>query len=72
MKIYFTDFSTLNLNLAEYGAFNISLINDLPFLLTRFLLFGSKNPEYKNYTKIFKMLTFLKSKSEIGFKSIVK
>ena len=48
MKIYFSDyFNVTPEKLAEYGAFNISLINDMPLFIDPFLLFGSKNPEYK-------------------------
>lgn len=65
MKIYFFDFFNLEASkLEEYGAFNISLINDLPLFIDPFLLFGSKRPEYQTLHKgILKYLTFLKSKS---------
>jgi hypothetical protein len=68
MKIYFTDFFNVNPSkLEEYGAFNISLINDLPLFIDPFLLFGSKKEEYiRLHNSIIKYLTFLKSKSEIG------
>lgn len=68
MKIYFSDFFNLEASkLEEYGAFNISLINDLPLFIDPFLLFGSKRPEYQILHKsILKYLTFLKSKSELG------
>lgn len=68
MKIYFTDFFELDPSILEnYGAFNISLINDLPLFIDPFLLFGSKKTEYKElHNSILKYLTFLKEKSEIG------
>lgn len=53
--------------LNNYGAFNISLINDLPLFIDPFLLFGSKKKEYQDlHISIIKYLTFLKSKSEEG------
>lgn len=68
MKIYFSDFFNVDPSkLEEFGAFNISLINDLPLFIDPFLLFGSKKEEYKKlHDKIVTYLTFLKSKSEIG------
>lgn len=68
MKIYFSDFfDVLPEDLDNYGAFNISLINDLPLFIDPFLLFGSKKPEYQNlHTEILDYLIFLKSKSELG------
>ncbi|WP_417873513.1 hypothetical protein [Xanthomarina gelatinilytica] len=68
MKIYFSDFFNIDPSkIEEYGAFNISLINDLPLFIDPFLLFGSKKDEYKElHDSILKYLTFLKSKSEIG------
>ncbi len=68
MKLYFTDFFDVsNEILDNYGAFNISLINDLPLFIDPFLLFGSKKPEYqKLHDEILKYLAFLKSKSELG------
>ena len=74
MKIYFTDFFNIETSkLVEFGAFNISLINDLPLFIDPFLLFGSKKSEYKElHENILKYLTFLKSKSEAGAKSIAE
>jgi len=68
MKIYFSDFFNIDPEkLEEFGAFNISTINDLPLFIDPFLLFGSKKEEYINlHDSIIKYLTFLKSKSEIG------
>lgn len=66
--IYFTDVFKIDEKiLDEYGAFNISLINDLPLFIDPFLLFGSKKQEYVELHKsILSYLTFLKSKSLIG------
>lgn len=72
MKIYFTDFFNVPTDtLDNYGAFNLSLINDLPVFIDPFLLFGSKNPDYQKLHKsILAYLTFLKSKSEAGITDI--
>ena len=67
--IYFTDFFGVDEStLDQYGAFNISLINDLPLFIDPFLLFGnSENEKYKyEHSKIIKYLTFLKKKSDLG------
>lgn len=68
--IYFTDFFGVDESvLDQYGAFNISLINDLPLFIDPFLLFGnSENEKYKNeHSKIIKYLSFLKKKSDLGY-----
>lgn len=72
MKIYFTDFLDVSIeDLENYGAFNISLINDLPLFIDPFLLFGSKKVEYQElHTKILDYLAFLKMKSEEGINDI--
>lgn len=72
MKIYFSDFFNVSPDiLDQYGAFNISLINDLPLFIDPFLLFGSKKPEYqKLHTEILDYLSFLKRKSETGITDI--
>src|SRR5258708_78143 len=65
MDIYFSDFfGVSNKRLDEYGAFNISLINDLPLFIDPFLLFNSKKPKYKElHDRIIKYLRFLRDKS---------
>jgi len=72
MKVYFTDFFNVTSDtLEEYGAFNISLINDLPLFIDPFLMFGSKRQEYQELHKsILSYLTFLKTKSEAGINQI--
>ena len=48
----------------QYGALDISLINDLPVFVDPFLLFNSKKPEYQNlHNDIIKYLRFLRDKS---------
>ncbi|MCK8521917.1 hypothetical protein M0D21_10085 [Aquimarina sp. D1M17] len=66
--VYFSDYFNLDEQLLEdYGAFNISLINDLPLFIDPFLLFGSNKNEYqKLHSDIIKYLTFLKNKSKTG------
>lgn len=65
MKVYFTDFFNVGEELLEeYGAFNISLINDIPLFIDPFLLFYSTKEEYKKlHEDIIKYLMFLKKKS---------
>jgi hypothetical protein len=51
-KIYFTDFFDIPPTLLEeYGAFNISLVNDLPLFIDPFLLFNSQNPCAGSYIR---------------------
>ena len=46
------------------GAFNVSLINDLPLFVDPFLLFNSKDPKYKElHEEIIKYLRFLRDKA---------
>lgn len=65
LKVYFSDFFNISPNdLERYGAFNISLINDLPLFIDPFLLFNSKKSAYQNLHKaILKYVTFLRDRS---------
>lgn len=67
LKIYFSDFfGTTNTAVKNYGAFNISLINDLPLFLDPFLLFTSDNPQYQSLHKeMIEYVGFLKTKSQM-------
>ncbi len=48
VDVYFSDYFKVDQNVIEqYGAFNISLVNDLPLFIDPFLLFNSKNPQYR-------------------------
>jgi len=48
----------------EYGAFNISLINDVPLFIDPFLLFNSKDAKYQElHDDIINYLRFLRRKS---------
>jgi hypothetical protein len=68
MNVYFTDyFNVSEEDLRQYGAFNISLINDLPVFIDPFLLFSSDRPKYQNFhNEMIRYLTFLKEMSENG------
>lgn len=68
MKIYFSDFFNVKSQIIEeYGAFDISLINDLPLFIDPFLLFGNvDNVAYQTlHQNILKYLSFLKAKAEV-------
>lgn len=68
VKILFSDFFDVEEEKIEtYGAFNISLLSDLPLFIDPFLLFNSQKTTYKNlHTEIIKYLQFLKEKSISG------
>ena len=63
--IFFTDwFDVEPLALEDYGAFNISLINDLPLFIDPFLLFNSEEPIYHElHEGIIQYMRFLKDVS---------
>lgn len=65
LRIYFSDFFGVSSEtVTDYGAFNISLINDLPLFIDPFLLFNSDNAEYqKLHKEMIDYVVFLKSKS---------
>lgn len=65
VNIYFSDyFNVAPRLLEEYGAFNISLVNDLPLFIDPFLLFTSKREEYRQlHDGIIRYLRFLRDKS---------
>jgi len=48
----------------DHGAFNISLVTDLPLFIDPFLLFNSAKPEYQElHHQIIRYLVFLRDKS---------
>src|SRR5258707_15312156 len=48
MRLYFSDFFEVRpTDLKRYGAFNISLVSDLPLFIDPFLLFNSRRPVYR-------------------------
>lgn len=65
MDLYFSDiFNVSPKVLDRYGAFNISLVTDLPLFIDPFLLFNSKKKEYRQlHDNIIGYLRFLKNKS---------
>ncbi|ALS64752.1 hypothetical protein [Pandoraea apista] len=65
LKIYFSDFFGVTPTAVEdYGAFNISLLGDLPLFIDPFLLFNSENKDYQIlHDEIIKYMLFLKKKS---------
>lgn len=68
MNVYFSDyFSVSKPTLDGFGAFNVSLINDLPVFIDPFLLFNSKKPEYQTlHTQIIDYIRFLRDMSDSG------
>ena len=51
----------------NYGAFNISLISDMPLFIDPFLLFSSDKKEYGLlHQQILRYMSFLKEKAEKG------
>ncbi len=68
MHIYFSDYFNVAPDiLDEYGAFNISLINDLPLFIDPFLLFTSKKKKYvKLHDSIIDYLKYLRDLSSSG------
>jgi len=65
MNLYFSDiFDVSERQLETYGAFNISLITDLPLFVDPFLLFNSDKDEYQFlHQNMIKYLRFLRDKS---------
>jgi hypothetical protein len=53
--------------LEEYGAFDISMVTDLPLFIDPFLLFNSDDAEYRKlHDNIIEYLRFLKGKATSG------
>lgn len=68
MKQLFSDFFEVSEDIVEdYGAFNISLVSDLPLFIDPFRIFNSTIPAYKKlHDEIIKYLVFLRDKSLSG------
>lgn len=66
--VYFSDWFRVNpAVLDNYGALNISLINDLPLFIDPFLLFASDKTEYRGlHDGIIEYLKFLRDQSAEG------
>jgi hypothetical protein len=53
--------------LEQHGALDISLVTDLPLFIDPFLLFTSKNPEYRQlHDELIRYLIFLRDKANAG------
>ncbi len=65
INLYFSDFFEISESkLDGYGAFNISLLTDLPLFIDPFLLFNSRRPIYRKlHRQIIDYLMFLHRKS---------
>lgn len=67
-KIYFSDFFDIPPDIVtDYGAFDVSLINDLPLFVDPFLLFNSADPKYRQlHDEIIRYMRFLKEVAMTG------
>lgn len=65
IDIYFSDFFKVPQGALErFGAFDISLLNDLPLFIDPFLLFNSRKRKYRHlHEEIIRYLSFLRDKS---------
>jgi hypothetical protein len=68
VDIYFCDvFEVDPRDLEAHGAFNISVLNDLPLFIDPFLLFNSRKPEYRAlHEEMIRYLRFLRDKAAAG------
>jgi hypothetical protein len=68
VDIYFSDFFKVRPGtLAQYGAFNVSLVRDLPLFIDPFLLFNSKKRRYRAlHEEIITYVRFLRDRSAAG------
>ena len=68
MEPYFTDCFEIEEDVLEaHGAFNVSLVTDLPLFIDPFLLFNSARPEYRElHEQIIRYLVFLRDKARAG------
>jgi hypothetical protein len=68
MATFFSEYFGVTTNqVDDYGAFNISLINDLPLFIDPFLLFNSGKAEYQQlHSDILRYMVFLRDKITSG------
>jgi hypothetical protein len=66
VNVYFSDFFNVDAKVVEdYGAFDVSLINDFPLFIDPFLLFNSRKEEYQAlHEGMIKYLKFLRDKAQ--------
>jgi hypothetical protein len=65
---FFSDYFDIDPDcLDQYGAFDISIINDLPLFIDPFLLFHSESQDYRDlHDSIIRYLVFLRDKAALG------
>ena len=65
LDVLFSDFFRVPQKTVEkYGAFDISLVSDLPLFVDPFLLFNSKKKQYRElHAQMIRYLRFLRDKS---------
>lgn len=63
--LYFSEYFEVHPSVLEqYGAFDVSIVSDLPLFIDPFLLFNSDKPEYEElHEQILKYLYFLRDKA---------
>jgi hypothetical protein len=68
MATFFADyFGIAEATMNEYGALNVSIVNDLPLFIDPFLPFHSNKDEYRRiHDDIIKYLIFLRTRSQQG------
>lgn len=68
IKTHFSDyFGVLPEVIESFGAFNVSLLSDLPLFIDPFLLFNSRNKDYRDlHDQMIRYLMFLRDKSAAG------
>ncbi len=68
IDLYFSDIFDIEADVLEqHGAFNVSLINDLPLFIDPFLLFNSANDRYQElHRNIVRYVRFLRDRSAAG------
>ncbi len=68
VRIYFSDFFEIDPDVLDsYGAFNVSLVNDLPLFVDPFLLFDSNDGKYKLlHDNIIRYVKFLRDRCLIA------
>lgn len=68
LALHFSEYFDIDPDLlGEHGAFNISVISDLPLFIDPFLLFNSEKPEYQGlHRQIIDYLIFLRDKAVAG------
>lgn len=75
MDLYFSDYFKVDpQKLQDYGAFNISVVSDIPLFVDPFLLFNSDDPAYQQlHEDIIKYLIFLRDEASPNLdKSLIK